>query len=78
MTRPSIGEEFDHAGEWVSLAALLDLVGMPTDPPARSGRPAPAHRAPGRRGPGLRERLRGWVRRAAYWGACPQGAWRAW
>jgi hypothetical protein len=26
----------------------------------------------------LAARVRGWVRRAAAWGAGPQGAWRAW
>lgn len=53
------------------LTLLLDLfVLAPTEEPRR--RPAPRHRA------GPRARLQYWTRRAALWGAGPQGAWRAW
>ena len=53
------------------LALLLDLFALePAEEPAR--RPAGRHRAT------PRERLRDWTRRAALWGAGPQGAWRAW
>jgi hypothetical protein len=53
------------------LALLLDLFALGT-----VAEPAP--RAAARQGPGARARLRDWVRRAALWGAGPQGAWRAW
>lgn len=78
MTRSSTEEEQDRTDEWVSLAVLLNLGGASAGPPAGPGRPSPAHRALGRPGLRLRERLRGWVRRATYWGAGPQGAWCAW
>ncbi len=53
------------------LALLLELFAL--EPGA-----APAPRATDRQRPGARARLQGWVRRAALWGAGPQGAWRAW
>ena len=54
------------------LTLLLDLFALesPTEAPRR--RPAGRHRA------GPRAQLHGWIRRAALWGAGPQGAWRAW
>jgi hypothetical protein len=53
------------------LALLLDLFALePAEEPAR--RPVSRHRAT------PRARLRDWTRRAALWGAGPQGAWRAW
>jgi hypothetical protein len=53
------------------LALLLDLFALePAEEPAH--RPAGRHRAT------PRARLRDWTRRAALWGAGPQGAWRAW
>lgn len=53
------------------LALLLDLFALdPAEEPARG--PAGRHRAT------PRARLRDWTRRAALWGAGPQGAWRAW
>jgi hypothetical protein len=55
------------------LALLLDLFALtPAEDPASRRRPAGRHRA------GPRARLHGWMRRAALWGAGPQGAWRAW
>ena len=53
------------------LALLLDLFAL--EPGAE-----PAARAADRQRPGTRARLQDWVRRAALWGAGPQGAWRAW
>lgn len=53
------------------LALLLDLFALdPVDEPVR--RPAGRHRA------APRARLAQWLRRAALWGAGPEGAWRAW
>ena len=53
------------------LALLLDLFALePAVAPQR--RPAARHRA------GARARVQVWIRRAALWGAGPQGAWRAW
>ena len=53
------------------LALLLDLFALePAEEPARL--------SVGRHRVTLRARLRDWTRRAALWGAGPQGAWRAW
>ena len=54
------------------LTLLLDLFALesPAEVPRR--RPVGRHRA------GPRARLHDWTRRAALWGAGPQGAWRAW
>lgn len=52
-----------------ALALLLDLmVDEPVAVPAIAGAP----------GPGMSARVQEWSRRAAFWGAGPQGAWRAW
>ena len=56
------------------LALLLELLAV--ESPVET--PAPSRRPVGRRGPGPRARLHEWLRRAALWGAGPQGAWRAW
>lgn len=53
------------------LALLLDLFAL--EPVVE-----PASRATDRQRPGIRARVHDWVRRAALWGAGPQGAWRAW
>jgi hypothetical protein len=53
------------------LALLLDLFALES-----GAEPAPG--AADRSRPGARARLQDWVRRAALWGAGPQGAWRAW
>ncbi len=53
------------------LALLLDLFAL--EPGVE-----PVPRATGRQRPGTRARVHDWVRRAALWGAGPQGAWRAW
>ena len=55
------------------LGLLLDLFAFELALEA----PAPWPPADGSRA-GLRARLQGWCRRAALWGAGPQGAWRAW
>jgi hypothetical protein len=54
------------------LTLLLDLFALesPAEVPRRG--PVGRHRA------GPRARLHDWTRRAALWGAGPQGAWRAW
>ena len=53
------------------LALLLDLFALePAEEPQR--RPTDRSRI------GTRARVRDWTRRAALWGAGPQGAWRAW
>lgn len=52
-----------------ALALLLDLmVDEPAAVPAAAGTPRP----------GWAARIQEWSRRAASWGAGPQGAWRAW
>ncbi|MBM7806173.1 hypothetical protein JOD57_002010 [Geodermatophilus bullaregiensis] len=58
------------AEDGLGLAALLDLLAV--DP---SGE-APA--TSGRRPAGLVARARGWLHRAADWGAGPQRSWCAW
>ena len=53
------------------LTLLQDLFALePAEEPQR--RPADRSRI------GTRARVRDWTRRAALWGAGPQGAWRAW
>ncbi|SET98511.1 hypothetical protein [Geodermatophilus poikilotrophus] len=53
------------------LALLLDLFALePVEGPHRP--------AGGRQPAGPRARVQHWTRRAALWGAGPQGAWRAW
>jgi hypothetical protein len=56
------------------LGLLLDLFALEPhgEAPASWRRPAGRHR------PGPRAWLQEWLRRAAHWGAGPQGAWRAW
>lgn len=77
-TRLPTDNEQDPAGGGLSLVALLDLVGAPTDPTPEPGRSTPARRVAGWPVSGLRQRLRGWVQRAVNWGAGPHGAWCAW
>jgi hypothetical protein len=71
-TRPSTGTGHNPADDGLGL--LLDLFGLelPAEAPAPWRRPAVRQRA------ALRARMREWQRRAALWGAGPQGAWRAW
>jgi hypothetical protein len=65
IPRPSIESSDD------GLALLSDLFALePAEEPRR--RPVGRHRA------SSRARLQDWMRRAALWGAGPQGAWRAW
>ncbi len=53
------------------LTLLLDLLALePAEEPVRL--PSARHRTT------PRARLQDWTRRAALWGAGPQGAWRAW
>ena len=54
------------------LTLLLDLFALESSAEAPRRRPVGRHRA------GPRAQLRVWTRRAALWGAGPQGAWRAW
>ncbi len=68
IPRTPTGAEDSPGG---GLALLLDLFAL------ESGA-EPAPRAADRPRPGARARLQDWVRRAALWGAGPQGAWRAW
>src|SRR3954464_96648 len=70
VPRSSASDEAPCPDGELSLAELLDLVG--TAESVAADRPAARERNP------LRARLREWVRRAAGWGAGPQGAWRAW
>lgn len=53
------------------LTLLHDLYTV-EHPPTREPRPAGWYRAE------LRGRVQQWLRRAALWGAGPDGAWRAW
>jgi hypothetical protein len=69
IPRTPTGAEDLPAGN--GLALLLDLFALES-----GAQPAP--RAADRPRPGARARLQDWVRRAALWGAGPQGAWRAW
>lgn len=69
LPRPSIEAGDTPADD--GLALLLDLFALePVEEPVR--RPAGRHRA------APRARLAEWTRRAALWGAGPEGAWRAW
>jgi hypothetical protein len=69
LPRTSIQVEDTPADD--GLALLLNLFAFePAGEPAR--RPA------GRRRATPRARVQDWTRRAALWGAGPQGAWRAW
>jgi hypothetical protein len=70
VPRPSASDQAPCPDGELSLVELLDLVG--TAESVAADRPAARERTP------LRARLREWVRRAAGWGAGPQGAWRAW
>src|SRR4051794_5931854 len=70
VIRPSASDEAPFPDGGLSLAELLDLLG--TAEPVAAGRPAARERT------AVRARLREWVRRAAGWGAGPQGTWRAW
>src|SRR3954447_3119961 len=70
VTRPSASDEAPFPDGELSLAELLDLFG--TAEPVAADRPAARERV------SVRARLREWVRRAAGWGAGPQGTWRAW
>jgi hypothetical protein len=54
------------------LSLLLDLFALESSAEEPRRRPVGRHRA------GPRARVRDWTRRAALWGAGPQGAWRAW
>ena len=65
-TRPPIESSDD------GLTLLLDLFALESSAEAPRRRPVGRHRA------GPRARLHDWTRRAALWGAGPQGAWRAW
>ncbi len=51
------------------LALLMDLFAF---------EPAEGSRSRGRHRAGSRAWVQDWMRRAANWGAGPQGAWRAW
>ena len=70
VTRTSIESEEIPADDGLTL--LLDLFALEFPAEAPSRRPAVGHRA------GLRAQVQEWMRRAANWGAGPQGAWRAW
>jgi hypothetical protein len=76
--RPSIDGEQIPANEGLSLTALLDLIGAERAAAVTAPAPAPAHPPIAEQRPGLRECIQDWVRRAADWGAGPQGSWRAW
>jgi hypothetical protein len=54
------------------LSLLLDLFALESSAEEPRHRPVDRHRV------GLRARVQDWTRRAALWGAGPQGAWRAW
>jgi hypothetical protein len=69
IPRTSIGAGHIPADD--GLALLLDLFALES-----AGEPAP--RAADRHRPGVRAQLQDWMRRAALWGAGPEGAWRAW
>ncbi|MGY1638919.1 hypothetical protein ACI78V_19915 [Geodermatophilus sp. SYSU D00742] len=56
------------------LGLLMDM--FVPEPPAGTRPEVP--RVPGARRAALRAQVQDWVRRAADWGAGPQGAWRAW
>ena len=73
-TRPSPDVLDVPADGELSLAELLDLLALerPGEAPVPGRRPAGGYLT------GLRGLVREWVRRAAGWGAGPQGAWRAW
>ena len=69
MSAPTTTRSEQTTGD--GLALLLDLFALePAEEPQR--RPADRQRL------GARARVRDWARRAALWGAGPQGAWRAW
>ena len=70
VPRTSIDREEVPADDGLTL--LLDLFALEVPAEAPSRRPAPGYRA------GLRAQVQEWLRRAANWGAGPQGAWRAW
>jgi hypothetical protein len=72
VSRSSIHAPQVSTGEGLNLAGLLDL--LAAERPAQAS-PRRSSRSPGA---GLREGMHRWVRRAAAWGAGPQGAWRAW
>jgi hypothetical protein len=76
ITRPT---EHGHAPEeGLGLAELLDLLGVPADAAADVPTvPAELAELAARVG-ALPEVLRGWSRRAAGWGAGPEGSFRAW
>ena len=70
-TRTSIEAEENQADDGLALLLHLFAVETPVEASA-PWRPAGSHRA------GPRARVQEWLRRAALWGAGPQGAWRAW
>ena len=74
VTRPSIPDQYVSTSEGLGLSELLDLLALEHSAVA----PTPARPPAGSRLTGLRVRMQEWVRRAAGWGAGPQGAWRAW
>ncbi|MGY1686904.1 hypothetical protein ACI8AK_15065 [Geodermatophilus sp. SYSU D00867] len=74
-------------GDGLGIADLLDLLGLESDAGLPADAPAlddPAPDAPALPGPAVRVPVdpvavvRGWVRRAADWGAGPQRSWCAW
>ncbi|MDP9428434.1 MAG: hypothetical protein M3Q47_05930 [Actinomycetota bacterium] len=71
-TRPSTGTEQSPADDGLGLLLDLFALELPAEAPAPWRRPADGRR------PVLRARVQEWLRRAALWGAGPQGAWRAW
>ncbi len=71
MSTPSTTIPRTPTGAEDGLALLLDLFALES-----AGEPAP--RAADRHRPGVRAQLQDWMRRAALWGAGPEGAWRAW
>ena len=70
VVRPPASGEIPFRDPEMSLAEMLDL--FDTAEPVAADRPA----APARLSP--RAQLQEWVRRAAGWGAGPQGTWCAW
>lgn len=72
MSAPSVSLlRFSRATD-EGLSLLLDLYAATPSTDDLAPPPAGFYRAE------LRARVHGWVRRAAHWGAGPQGAWRAW
>jgi hypothetical protein len=77
ITRPT--EHGLAVEEGLGLVELLDLLGLPADTAAADTPAVPAELSElAARVVALPEVLRGWSRRAAGWGAGPEGAFRAW